>query len=272
MLNPEYVDAYFYRALAKKSLMAPDRLGAIEDFNKVLELNPGNLNTYYERGNTKLFGGDPSGAIEDYNKVLELDPEYAYAYFGIGRAKHHQDDYTAAIEYYNKAIELEPLNEFFLDAKILSYSNRGSKKYRFGDETGAREDFKKCIELEHQKSFDIRFNYIKNLIVETEKNLEIVESNTKFNGFYLENISKALYFYDTFFKFTKSSKKAYQHFKDTIWEYRRNSVSAMEATPEKISELKTTLKNFKKFLLEARDNHDCNFNFEVNPEDYGIKK
>jgi len=42
---------------------------------------------YLESGNTKYELKDYKGAIQDYNKAIELDPKYAVTYYNRGVAK-----------------------------------------------------------------------------------------------------------------------------------------------------------------------------------------
>ncbi len=64
---------YFYKANEKSHQQ--DYRGAVGDFNKVIELDPRNTNTYNNRGLAKLNLHDYRGAVEDFNKVIELDPK-----------------------------------------------------------------------------------------------------------------------------------------------------------------------------------------------------
>ena len=63
---------------------------------------------YLESGNTKYNQQDYKGAIQDYNKAIELNPSDAEAYNNRGNAKDILKDYRGAIQDYNKAIELNP--------------------------------------------------------------------------------------------------------------------------------------------------------------------
>ncbi|HEX7413225.1 MAG TPA: OmpA family protein, partial [Bacteroidia bacterium] len=61
---------------------------------------------YYNRGNAKHEVGDFRGAIEDYNKAIELNPKYADAFYARGMAKGMLDDKEGACLDYRKAFEL----------------------------------------------------------------------------------------------------------------------------------------------------------------------
>ena len=43
--------------------------------------------TSFNSGNAKSELGDYRGAIQDYNKAIELNPKYANAYYNRGNAK-----------------------------------------------------------------------------------------------------------------------------------------------------------------------------------------
>lgn len=129
---------YFNSGLAKFNLQ--DYRGAVEDYNRAIELNPNEHRAYLLRGNTKAELQDYSGAIQDYNKAIELNPIEHLAYFLRGLVKSELKDYRAAIEDYSEAIELKPNDA---DA----YYSRGSAKAKLQDYMGALQDYNKVIEL-----------------------------------------------------------------------------------------------------------------------------
>ena len=74
--KPEYELAYFNKGESKFKLK--DFQSAIEDFSKVIELNPKNANVYISRGEAKLSSKkNISSAIKDFAIGAELDPKYA---------------------------------------------------------------------------------------------------------------------------------------------------------------------------------------------------
>jgi len=60
---------------------------------------------YFNSGLKKGKSGDWVGAIQDYNKAIELNPNHADAYGNRGAAKGRLQDYRGAIQDYNKAEE-----------------------------------------------------------------------------------------------------------------------------------------------------------------------
>lgn len=95
-----------------------DKLGAIAEYNKVIEIDSNYAVAYYKRGNQNADLGKNEDAITDYNKAIEINPDYAFAYSNRGTVKAALGDHTGAITDYNKAIEIKP--DF-----ALAYSNRG---------------------------------------------------------------------------------------------------------------------------------------------------
>ncbi len=70
--------AYLARGCLQHMLGVYDR--ALADFDRALQLRPGDLATYYRRGLTRYCSGDNAGAIEDFTEVIRLDPKHAGAY------------------------------------------------------------------------------------------------------------------------------------------------------------------------------------------------
>ena len=61
--------------------------GAIQDFNKAIEIDPNYYEVYNHRGFAKFNLGDYKEAIQDYNKAIEINPNYAFAYHSRGLTK-----------------------------------------------------------------------------------------------------------------------------------------------------------------------------------------
>ena len=88
-----------------KYLLEEDNRGAIQDFNKSIELKPTAL-AYYNRGYSKGKLEDYHGAIQDFTKAIELEPEYALAYYFRGIAKYELGDINGGCLDLSKAGEL----------------------------------------------------------------------------------------------------------------------------------------------------------------------
>jgi tetratricopeptide (TPR) repeat protein/tRNA A-37 threonylcarbamoyl transferase component Bud32 len=138
-LDPKKASVYNNRGRARMKKLEFE--GALEDFNRFIELKPGYSTAYFNRGNSRKAKGDLVGAIEDYNKAIEIDPKYVNAYHNRGIARAAKEDLGGAIEDYSKTIQLDP--------NIAStYNNRGLARAAKGDLRGAIEDYSKTIQLD----------------------------------------------------------------------------------------------------------------------------
>ena len=75
---------------------------------------------YAVKGFVKYKSKNYEGAIEDYNKALDLDPNYTEAYYNRGLAKDELQDYEGAIEDYNKALDLDPNDTYAYNNRELA--------------------------------------------------------------------------------------------------------------------------------------------------------
>lgn len=79
---------------------------AQEDFDKALELAPGNAYIYYDRANLHAMRGDYANAVEDYTRAVGKDPRLAEAYYNRGLALILQGRKAEGIQDLSKAGEL----------------------------------------------------------------------------------------------------------------------------------------------------------------------
>ena len=68
---------------------------------------------YNNRGDLKNINDDRLGAIEDFDKAIELDSLYGIAYVNRAFSKKLIHDFNGAILDYDKAISIDPLNPIF---------------------------------------------------------------------------------------------------------------------------------------------------------------
>lgn len=141
-LIPTITSIYYYRGCSK--LYLEDYQGALEDFDKSIELKDSNRDlSYYQRSKLKSHKlGDKKGALEDLNIAIELNPNDGDYYYSRAILV---DDYDA-IQDLNKAVELEPTNADY-------YISRGIRKEKFEDLVGCINDLTKYIELNPKDSF-----------------------------------------------------------------------------------------------------------------------
>ena len=104
-LEPKNLDAYFNRALAKNEI--GDFNGAILDYTKIIFYNPDG-DSYYNRGNSKYSLEDFEGAKADYLLALEMDSQFIDARYNLACANYFLEEYENSIENLNKVIKVVP--------------------------------------------------------------------------------------------------------------------------------------------------------------------
>jgi tetratricopeptide (TPR) repeat protein len=151
--NSSDIDAYFGRAL--DYMILQDLSEAIDDFGRVIALDPNFILAYFNRAAVRhkqmeiteySEENDIRGSYEldlimrDYVAVIQLNPDFVYAYFNRGNIYNLQKDYRMALNDYNEAIKRNP---DFAEA----YFNRGLTRLHLGDTNRGVEDLSKAGEL-----------------------------------------------------------------------------------------------------------------------------
>ena len=128
-----------YERAKTKHYELKDYSGAMDDFNKSIELNPNFSKAFFNRGILKKVLEDYHGALEDYNKAIELDAD-SEAYRYRAGIKCALNDFVGAMYDYNFAIEKHP------NQKWINYFKRGCLKIELEDYKGAIHDFDMSID------------------------------------------------------------------------------------------------------------------------------
>jgi tetratricopeptide (TPR) repeat protein len=137
-LNPKYTVAYYYRGLTYEDIGDDDK--ATKDYSKAIELYPQYANAYLRRGNIYSVKGNYDEAIKDYSKAIELNSQSVDTYTYRGASYYYSKHYDEAIKDFNKAIELNPQN-----ASVYLY--RGRVYIDEGNYDEGIRDCNKAIEL-----------------------------------------------------------------------------------------------------------------------------
>lgn len=138
--NQEEADKIFHEGVIK--LTTQDFKGAIENFTKVLELNPKYYRAYEMRSLSKSNLGDFKGAIADMDTIIVRYPDISGYYETRAHYKRNNGDFSGAIEDYTKAIELNKYASYFI--------NRGNVYADKEQYTKALEDYESAIELNNE--------------------------------------------------------------------------------------------------------------------------
>ncbi len=117
-----------------------DYQGAIENYNKAIELNPRFVEAYLKRGEMRYKLGDDRLTLKDCNEALRLNPDLAQAYYYQGRARYRLGYTQSAIEAYTQAIAREP-------DQGQAYYHRGLANNDVKEFALAIQDLQKAAEL-----------------------------------------------------------------------------------------------------------------------------
>ena len=164
-LEPENLNALFYRALAKSEL--GDLSGAIVDYSKIILIKP-DADTYLNRANARYSLKNLEGAKADYEKALEIDPDFIDARFSLGCVQFDLQNYKEAIADFNKVVKQDPLYPKVYTLRATAYNALEEYKEALKDYTsailisGTPEDFinrgKYFLDIHYYKEAYIDFN------------------------------------------------------------------------------------------------------------------
>ena len=101
-----------------KSLVnSKDYPGAIEAFNRAIEIEPSYAPAFHGRGVAFARQGDMERALADFDEAIRLDPAHARAYLDRGKIHQQKGDAAKALSDRQKALELDPALGTTDDAK-----------------------------------------------------------------------------------------------------------------------------------------------------------
>lgn len=115
-------------------------IATVTECSKILETEPENVETYYNRGFAKIVLEQYQWAIDDFNQVLTRDSTNAAAYNSRGFAKNMLNQYESAIADFDAALRLRP-------AYARAYINRGMTKVDRDLAEEAKADWETALKL-----------------------------------------------------------------------------------------------------------------------------
>ncbi len=81
---------------------------AINYYTKAIKLDPNYIEAYYKRGLAKYEIGHYKRCIKDNNKAIALDPTHTEAYYQRGLARYEIGEYKEAIDDFWKGYRARP--------------------------------------------------------------------------------------------------------------------------------------------------------------------
>ncbi len=131
-------DEFYYKGLEKAK--QKDYAGAIEEFNRALQLTPDFAEAYLQRGLAYYDSGAIHQAVSDYTQSLNFYPDSVEANYCRGLARLALKNLPGALEDVDRAIRLNPHH-------AAAYNLRGIVRRKQGYIQDAIANFKKAAEL-----------------------------------------------------------------------------------------------------------------------------
>jgi tetratricopeptide (TPR) repeat protein len=128
------------RAIAR--LTQGDPSGALEDFRRCTELDPGYAEAWNNSGLVRQELGRLEEALADFDRALAARPDYPEALTNRGRARQQCGDLAGAAADFDRALGCAAGP---LAASVLH--NRGALRRRAGDLAGALADFDRALAI-----------------------------------------------------------------------------------------------------------------------------
>ena len=121
-----------------------DCAGALDAFNRALELNPLDPAALEGRGETHLAQDELVDAVADFTKALAIEPQDEASLYYRAVAETRTGDFAAAITDASQALQSGPLTPG-QDSQI--YLQRGRAKLGQGDDAGAIADANEALKM-----------------------------------------------------------------------------------------------------------------------------
>ena len=94
----------------------------IQDYDKVIQLNPDFVYAYYNRAGIRCYQKDFRAALTDYNEAISRNPEFAEAYYNRGLTRLSLGDIANGITDLSKAGELGIVEAYSIIKKMTADS------------------------------------------------------------------------------------------------------------------------------------------------------
>jgi len=147
ILEPDNVDALIARGNAYSQI--GDNGRAIADLGRAVALAPGNPQAYLVRGLAYARRGDPARALRDYDKALQIEPRFAAALANRAAIYAEQGKYDLAIRDLDQAILIDKQNP-------VAFYNRGYAHFARHEYDKAIADYSSAIE--HDPTMAVAYN------------------------------------------------------------------------------------------------------------------
>ena len=182
-LKDDYAPAYLYRGLiTRRYKQIGDTLyrygQIVEDFKRVVALEPNNSDAHYYLGMTYVDLDQPEKAKDILLKTLQFKKQYKGIYLQLGLIAESEADHAKAIDHLEKELEIDP-------ESVRAYQRLGDLYSNYSTDFGrAKETLEKALELQPNHvstllSYASTLYYLDQLGAATEQFETVVQINPK---------------------------------------------------------------------------------------------
>lgn len=139
VLEPNNVEALVSRGDAFSQLSDFGR--AMADLNRAVALAPDKATVLLTRGQIESRSGNLAGATRDYEAALKLEPRYAAAMVNLAAIRAMQGQFGAAVALLDQAIAIDPRNQ-------RAFYNRGYAEFALKQYDKAIADYSAAIAID----------------------------------------------------------------------------------------------------------------------------
>ena len=139
VISPKYTKAYLMRG--EVDLKQQDTLMAEKDFNRAIEIDRYDSDTWASRGMLYLMTERYKEAEDDLGKAIHLSVRNPGLYINRALSRYHQNNLRGAMADYDLALDMDPHN-------FIGHYNRGLLRAQVGDDNRAIEDFNFVVDME----------------------------------------------------------------------------------------------------------------------------
>ncbi|CAO1621286.1 unnamed protein product [Parajaminaea phylloscopi] len=139
---------------------------ALEDFNKVTELQPKHVQSWVKKASVHMELGQKDEAFADFDKAIAAKPDDPDIYYHRGQVQFILGEFKKAMADYEKSTQLD-------QTFIFSQVQHAVAQYKLGDITESTASFRKL--LRRFEGSSEAFNYYGELLLDQEKHEEALE-------------------------------------------------------------------------------------------------
>lgn len=127
-LNPRDTNIYFYRGMLRM-LQPADRMQAIADFTRCLQMDPMNEHRYYRaRATAHSLNSQPEKALRDYDQAVKSGDKDSALLYNIGGCYLELNKYEKALDSLMEAVKIDPNNDMALLSIAKIHAHKNQKK------------------------------------------------------------------------------------------------------------------------------------------------